>query len=405
MSTHVQAQEAKLPSLWRNRAFNLLWGSQALSGLGSSISGLAMPLLTLAITGSPILAGIVGFVWAGVQLATQMPIGVVTDRFDRRKLMLTADAVRLTAKALLAWAVLTGRANLAWIIAVTVVDAMFTVLHQTSQFGAVRAIVPLPQVAEATAANQARLAATNLAGPPIGGALFGFARSLPFIADAISDLLSFIGVWLIRRPLQQERTEPREHPVKELVEGVRFTFGEPFLRTVILIAPPFNVAVNGLAFAVIVILQQQGTAPALIGVAEAIISMGALAGGLLAPFIVRRVPMRPLVIGGFWVFTALMAAGSLLTGSILVALPLALTFLLIPSLNSMLFGYQAAVTPDRLQGRVISVIFTGIMSVATISALLAGAFVHWWGGPSTVLAFAAIMSISALGATFGRIPS
>lgn len=346
VSTDVNLTEnVKPPSLWRNKEFNLLWGSQAFSGLGNAISGLAMPLLTLAVTGSPIQAGVVGLVRAGVQVACQMPIGVVTDRFDRRKLMLTADIVQFVCYSLLAWAVLTDRVTLAWIIVATVIGALFTVVHETSQFGAIRNIVALQQVAEATARNQARLAATNLAGPPIGGALFGLARSLPFLADAISYLISFIGILLIRKPMQQERTEPRGHPVKELAEGVRFTFSEPFLRTVVLVAPPLNVAINGLVFAVIVILQQQGTAPVLIGAAEAIIAAGALAGGLAAPWVVRKVPLRPLVIGGFWLFTILMA---------------------------------------------------------TISPLLAGAFVQWWGGPTTVLAFAGIMSISALGATLSK---
>src|SRR5687767_8018923 len=97
----------KLPSLWRNRAFNLLWGSQALSHLGSSMSGLAMPLLTLGITGSPVQAGVVGTAGALVRLACQLPAGVVTDRFERRRLMLWSDAIRLVIYGILAYAIVT----------------------------------------------------------------------------------------------------------------------------------------------------------------------------------------------------------------------------------------------------------------------------------------------------------
>ncbi|NUR24825.1 MAG: MFS transporter, partial [Catenulispora sp.] len=79
------------PSLWRNRAFNLLWTSQALSDLGSAMSNLALPLLTLGITRSPIQAGVVGTASAVVRLACQLPAGVLTDRIDRRKLMLVCD--------------------------------------------------------------------------------------------------------------------------------------------------------------------------------------------------------------------------------------------------------------------------------------------------------------------------
>lgn len=385
--------DVRLPSLWRNRAFNLLWGSQALSGLGSSMSALALPLLTLYVTSSPIKAGLIGTAYAVVRLAVQMPSGVVADRVDRRRLMLVCDAVRLFTFGLLGWAVLTDRATLLWIAATVMVAGLFD---------AIRNVVPLPQVPEATARNEARHAAVNLVGPPIGGALFGFARSLPFVADAISFLLSFIGIWLIRKPMQEERTGPREHPVKEFLEGLRFTFSQPFLRAVMLIAPPINLGFNGLGFAIIVILQQRGTPPALIGTAETVIGVGVLCGAIAAGWIVRRVSLRRLAVAATWTAAAVIAAGSLLTGSILIAVPMAIAISFGPALNSALFGYQAAITPDRLQGRVVSVIITMAMGLASMSALLAGAFVTWWGGPITILAMAGIIAISAVAATFSK---
>jgi len=394
-------EAATRPSLWRNREFNLLWGSQGLSDLGTSMSQLAIPLLTLGITGSPVQAGIVGSSAAVIRLACQLPAGVVTDRVDRRRLMLVADAVRLVAYALLGWAVVTGRVTLPWIIATAMITAIFSVVHENAQFSAIRNVVPLAQVPEATARNEARTATVSLIGPPIGGALYALSRSLPFVADAVSYFFSLIGLALIRRPMQEQRSaEPREHPVRELVEGVRFTFSEPFLRAVLLIAPPINLAFNGLAFAIIVILQRQGTPPALIGTVETIIGVGLLAGAIAAPLLNRRIPVRVLVMGICWAGVALIAASSLLTGSILVAVPMALAISLGPAVNAALFGYQAAVTPDRLQGRVMSVIIMAAMSLASIGALLAGALVHWWGGPATVLTFSAILMISAFAATF-----
>jgi MFS family permease len=394
--------DPKLPSLWRNKAFNLLWGSQALSGLGHSISELALPLLTLGITNSPIQAGVVGTAQAVARISGQLPAGVLIDRVNRRRLMLVCDAVRFITCSLLAWAVLTGYVNLAWIIVAATINALFAVTHETAEFSAVRNIVPLQQVPEATARNQARMAAVNLAGPPIGGALFALARSLPFFANALAFLLSFIGVWLIRTPMQQQRTEPHDHPVKAFLEGVRFTWREPFLRAVMLIAPPLQVALTGLAFASIVILQQRGTPPVLIGTAWTIVAVGALIGAIIAGWIVRKVPLRVLAVGGFWVMAVAIATGSLLTDSILLALPMALSIMLMPACNSALLGYQAAVTPDRLQGRVVSVILTGAMGLAAASPLFAGAMVDWWGGPVAVLAFAGVMALAALAAMLSK---
>src|SRR5690348_12792102 len=125
------AVEQKLPSLWRNKAFNLLWGSQTLSHLGTSMSQLAMPLLTLGITRSPVQAGLVGTAAGLVRLAFQLPAGVVADRFDRRRLMLTADIVRLVAYLALAFSIVTGQVTLTWIIVVTMVTCLFNVAHES----------------------------------------------------------------------------------------------------------------------------------------------------------------------------------------------------------------------------------------------------------------------------------
>lgn len=91
----------KPDSLWRHRDFTLLWSGQALSGLGGSMAGLAYPLITLAITGSAVLAGVVGTVALATTVLVGIPAGVLVDRVDRRMLMLACDAVRLVAFAVL----------------------------------------------------------------------------------------------------------------------------------------------------------------------------------------------------------------------------------------------------------------------------------------------------------------
>ena len=86
----------------------------------------------------------------------------------------------------------------------------------------------------------------------------------------------------------------------------------------------------------------------------------------------RRIPLRLLAIGISWLGVALIALSATLTGSILVGVPMAVAILFGPACNAALFGYQAAITPDRLQGRVISVIFLAAMSLSSLAR--AG----WW---------------------------
>jgi MFS family permease len=83
--------------LRRNRDFQLLWAGQAVSVLGSQTSKIAYPLLVLAMTRSPAKAGIAGFAAMLGYLLFPLLAGSVADRFDRKWLMISCDAVRLLA--------------------------------------------------------------------------------------------------------------------------------------------------------------------------------------------------------------------------------------------------------------------------------------------------------------------
>ncbi|WP_034216096.1 MFS transporter [Actinoplanes subtropicus] len=385
--------------LWRNREFNLLWSSQSLSDLGSAIAQLAVPLLVLERTGSPVKAGAVGTTALVVKLAVRLPAGVLADRIDRRRALLTCDVVRLIAFLLLATAIAAGRADLATVIVVAVIDAFCTAMFNTIELASIRSIVPPAQLPSAVARNEARSYGTSLAGPPLGGLLFGVTPFLPFLGNALSYLVSFAGIALIRRPLQAERDERPPGHAAALAEGLRFVFGNPFLRAVLIIAAPLNFALNGAIFTIIVTLQRHGVQPAVIGLTETIVGVGGLAGAFVAPALQRWLPFARLIRVICWAAAGVLVASSWLTASIAAAVPVALAVFLGPSCNAALFGYQAAITPDHLQGRVLSVILLAAMSTSAAAPVLAGVFVITWGSARTILVFAASVAVAALTAT------
>lgn len=81
-------------SVWRSRDFRLIWSAQSLSDLGSGLSQLAYPLLMLAITQSPVQAGALGAARALPYLLLGLPAGALTDRWNRRRVMILCDSVR-----------------------------------------------------------------------------------------------------------------------------------------------------------------------------------------------------------------------------------------------------------------------------------------------------------------------
>ncbi|WBB75901.1 MFS transporter [Micromonospora sp. WMMD1128] len=387
-------------SLWRNRDFNLLWISQCFSDLGAAMSNLAMPLLVLFLTGSAAQAGLVGSAGLLTTLACRLPAGVVADRFSRRTLLVACDVIRLVVYLALAGAVLAGIANLPMVLVVTVIGAAANAVFGTAEHAAVRNLVPGAQLSTAVARNEARSYGTQLAGPPLGGLLYGLGRSLPFVGNALSYLLSLLAVLLIRRPMEQPRTEQaRQSGGAAVAEGIRFVLANPFLRALLVIAAPLNMAFTGMIFTIIVSLQRSGTPSVLVGLASTIFGLGGFLGALAAPAVQRWLRLPALVIVLCWATTVLMASSAFVSTSVLAAMPLAAAVFLGPTANAVLFGYQAAITPDRLQGRVVSVIFLAATSAAALAPGLAGLLLAHLSAAVTMLVFAGLVAVSAVTAT------
>ncbi|CAL9647040.1 MFS transporter [Streptomyces sp. enrichment culture] len=87
-----RADPVKAPSLWHNRDFVLLWSGQVLSTLGTRMSSVTVPLIVLAMTGSPGRAGVAGFVSTLPYLLFHLPAGALLDRLDRKRVMVRGRA-------------------------------------------------------------------------------------------------------------------------------------------------------------------------------------------------------------------------------------------------------------------------------------------------------------------------
>ena len=188
--------------LRRNRDFNLLWSGQVLSDLGTRVAEIAMPLLVLALTGSPAKAGIAGFVETLPLLVLTLPAGALVDRWDRKALMIVCDSVRCLAFTSLVVAVARGEATFAQILVVGLVDGTGYVFVSLSERSALKRVVAEGHLAGALARNQAREYSALLAGQPLGGVLFGLSRQAPFLFNAASYLVSVATLALVRTDLR-----------------------------------------------------------------------------------------------------------------------------------------------------------------------------------------------------------
>jgi hypothetical protein len=378
--------------LRRNRDFVLLQAGQLLSDLGSSSSAIAYPLLVLAVTGSAARAGLVSFARILPLAVLSLPAGLAADRYGRRRLMIAADAARLVALSTLAAAVLAGDVALWLIVLVALVEGSGSALFSACQTGALRAVVPTAQLPAATSAQVGRSAATTLAGPTLGGALFGLARALPFLLDAVSYLCSTVFLLLMRTPFQEQR-DPDTTPLRaRFAEGLRFVWGQPFLRTTALLFGLGNFIGPGLLLAVVVIGQEQGLSGGTVGLLVAAFGGSLLLGSLLSPLARRLLPVRGILVLELWMWT-LCAAYVVWPNVYVLAAGLLPAALVIPSTDSVVHGYRIAMTPDRLLGRAESVRRTISLSISPLGPLAAGVLLDATSSRATV----AVFSLLALG--------
>lgn len=386
--------------LSRNREFNLLWGSQTLSNLGSTVASLALPLLVLAVTGSAVQAGLVGTCGQVTRMLCRLPAGVLADCLDRRRALLACDAIRLSAYVVLGIAVCSGWVSLPLIVMVAMIDAVCGTLFGTTESAALASIMPTAQLPAAAARNEARAYGTGFAGPPLGGLLYGVGHAMPFLFNAVSYLVSMLGVAMVRKPLQAEPASRTPAYTSAVTEGLRFVARNDFLRVVLIICAPFNFALTGAIFTIIVSLQRSGESSAVIGCTDTIVCVGGVLGALAATTLQRRIRPTTLARATCWATTAMLLISSMAASSILAAVPVTAAVFLGPACNAMLFGHQSAVTPDRLRGRVLSISYLAASSAAAAAPLVAGTTVATAGATTAILIFAAATGAAAVAATF-----
>ncbi len=382
--------------LRRNRGFRLLWIGQVLSDTGTSAALIAYPLLILALTHSAALAGVVGTVRLVVQLVFGLPGGALSDRFDRRLVMITCDTIRAAVLALLVALVLLHVVSWPVVMIVAVVDGAANVMFDPSANAALPAIVDDSQLEQAWAATEARSYGASLVGPALGGFLFGLGNAVPFLADSVSYLVSAGTVSRIRGRFRPERTGERKSLWHEVGEGLAIVWRHPLLRAAVLLAPLINFAFNGVIFTITVSLRQHGVAPGVIGLAQAGIAVGGLAGAVAAPKLQGRLPLWQLIIWLTVSATVLFAVAAFVLPSPLVAIPVAITLVLSPTGNAALFAAMLRIAPENMRGRVTSTVIQAATALAALSPLAAGLIVQHVSGQWAMGAFAAAVGVAAI---------
>jgi len=386
--------------LLANRNFTLLWVGDVVSGFGSQATTVAMPLLVLSLTGSPAKAGIVGFARSLAYALTPLPAGVLVDRFDRRRLMIVCAAGRALTMGSVVLMLALGHPPLVQLLVVAFANAMLWSVSLIAERGLLPGVVATNVLPDAVALNEAREAVAVIGGPPLGGALFGIARGLPFVADTASFLAAGLAVLGVRvAPVDEPRTSARDGPMEAIRAGLSWLWRAPFLRDGSLLYAAANVTLSSVELLALLIARRYGASSAAIGAAFAIMGAGGVASAALARPLRRRLTSRWSVLCEPWFAVAFVPMLLLCHAALPIGVVVAVMFLPMALSSSVIVGQRLALAPDHLRGRVQASASFIAGSIAWSGPLVVGVLFQEAGETTTVLTLSGWTLAVAIAAT------
>lgn len=362
--------------------FRWLLASSWTTNLGDGIAAAAGPLLIASLTRDPFSISLAALLGWAPPLICGLYAGVLSDRHDRRRIVLLANAVRLTVLVAMIAALAAGR------LPVPVALAGLGLLATTQVFAdnATATLTPMLVHRDDLVVANARLQTgfitlNQLAGPPVGAALFAAGRVWPLVTEAV---LVCAGMLLVSRvalpPHGRTGAERAGSSMwRDVSEGVRWTARHPAVRTLCLTILIFNLTF-GAAWSVLVLYASErlGLGAVGFGLITTVSAVGGMLGTGLYGWLTARVSLGNLMRIGLIIETLTHLALAATT-SPWVALP---TFFLFGA-HAFIWGttsrtVRQRAVPTHLQGRVDSVnticVYGGLVVGSAFGGLLAAEY-------------------------------
>jgi predicted MFS family arabinose efflux permease len=361
------------------RSYRWLLLSSWTTNLGDGLAFAAGPLLVASLTTDPFLVALAALLRWAPALVFGLLAGVLSDRLDRRLLMMAADGARAAVLAVLAATLFAGGVDVAVALAALGLLATAEVFADNAALTLPPMLVHRDDLAVANSrVIGGMITLNNLVGPPIGAVLFTAGRAWPFVTQAV---LVVLGVLLVSRIVlpAHERGAAGTSGWQDMVEGVRWLLHNAAVRTLAVTILTFNVTF-GAAWSVLVLYatRRLGLAPVGFGLVTTVIAVGGLAGTISYGWITARISLGNLMRIGVVIetFTHL---GLALTRSPWVAGVIFFVF----GAHAFIWGTTSITVRQRavplaLQGRVNSVnsicTFGGLTAGSAIGGVLASHF-------------------------------
>jgi MFS family permease len=386
----------------RHPNFRLFTIGQSISLIGTWMQQVAVGWLVYRLTQSPFLLGLVGFASLAPGFVIAPFAGVLADRHDKHRIVITTQVVMMFQALALGLLVLTEAVTIGWIL------ALMAVLGAASGFDIparqsflIELVDDRDDLPNAIALNSSIFNGARLVGPAIAGfAIAAVGEGWVIVLNGISYVAVLAGLFAMRIAPRPEPPPPT--PVlRRLAEGFRYAYGFPPIRRILLLVA--TISLLGVPYTVllpVVATDVLGAGPRTLGMLMAATGLGALSGAL---FLASRPSVRGL--GRVMVLSATLFGAALVVFAFARSLALALPLLVMAGFGMMAQMASSntvlqTIVDDDKRGRVMSFYTMAFIGTAPFGSLILGTLAHRLG-VSWAIAIGGVACILAA-ASFGR---
>lgn len=400
MPTSIVAGEerAGIFSAVQHKRFRPLWTASVLSGVGYMTALTACGWVAFDLHHHSSTVGLVVFASFLPSLVITPFAGVFADRYDRRTMLLTMNAIGLLSTLGLAWLAWTGDQSVWLLVAVSFILGASRSSSTPMEQAMLGSLVPARDLLNAVSLLQANLNGARLLGPLLAAPLLHVGGGAgAFLVAAALFALAFWAIWVLGE-VPHQRSGSDHNPLAQFAQGVRYVFHAPVVCSVITLVflhcaftMGYDAALPRRASDV---LGATGTAYSLLMMA---MGGGSLVGAFLLAGFARRVHC------GYLFFATSILSGLTLVplgyavswpGALLAAAAVGLTQSMFIALATTLL--QIA-TPDHVRGRVMGLYWGSTGGVMAVSNLATGRLADWIGaGPMLALPGLAFGAVTVL---------
>lgn len=383
----------------RHRVFRTLWLGGLLSNIGTFMQVAAAAWVMTSLTGEPSMVALLQTAVALPTFALALFAGALADVLDRRRLLMTTQALGALVAAGLGVATLTGMVTPTRLLAFTAAIGVVAALSQPAWISITPEVVPRPELAPASALGSLSINLSQAIGPALGGLIIAAADpGWVFVLNAASFVAVIVAVrsW---RPAERGGGLPPEHLMGAMRTGLRYVRNSPSLLVLYARLALFAFCSSCLpALLPLVARGRLGLGAAAFGLLFGALGLGAVLMAAALPKLRARVGPDVVAAVGAMGYVVAFVAIALATHPAVVLLALVVAGAGLISVLTTITATVQAVLPNWVRGRGLSVFWLVMQGSMAGGALSWGAVAGAWSVQTALLAAAGVTLLVALAA-------